>query len=35
MNVVKKNTTIESMQNVAPKKFRGCLKVDIKRRSKG
>ena len=33
MDVVKKNTAIESMQNDAPNKFEGCLRVDINRRS--
>ena len=35
MDVVKKNTTIESMQNNPPNKFVGCLRVKINKRSEG
>ena len=35
MDVVKKNTKIESMQHDAPNKFGGCLRVDINGKSQG
>ena len=35
MDVVKKNTRIESMQHDAPNKFGGCLRVDINGKSQG
>ena len=33
--MVKKNTTIESMQKDAPKQVLGCLRVDINGKSQG